>query len=114
MMRSVQTSIDQKHLDALCPELRQLFDAEIAAGNRTLETRSGWPNAGLLFVLLCDPFHGDSAAAAEVLFYTETTPRTWKAHYCHLESKQILACGYGVGGRAAEAAIRSANPALIR
>ena len=94
---AVLKSISQKHLDALCPELRQVFDAEIAAGNHAVETRTDWPNDGLLFVLLCDPFHGNTVAADSVLFYTETTPRTWKGHYCHLESKQILACGFGEG-----------------
>ncbi len=89
-------NIDQKHLDALCPELRQVFDAEIAAGNHTEETRSGWPSQGSLFVLLSDPFHVKSVANP-VLFYTEITPRTWKAHYCHLEAKQILACGFPSG-----------------
>jgi hypothetical protein len=97
-------TIDQNHLDALCPELRQVFNAELAAGNHTIETRGGWPTAGSLFVLLCDPFHGDATAADSALFYTETTPRTWKAHYCHLESKQILACGFGEAGFAGASA----------
>jgi hypothetical protein len=87
--------IDTHHLDLLCPELRQVYDAEIAAGNHMVETRENWPNRGGLFVLLGDPFHGDSALVDAVLFYTEATPRGWKAHFCHLESKQILACGYG-------------------
>ena len=60
-----------------------------------VETRESWPNKGGLFVLLSDPFHGNSALADAALFYTETTPRDWKAHFCHLGSKQILACGYG-------------------
>ncbi|HEV2968988.1 MAG TPA: hypothetical protein VGY55_03295 [Pirellulales bacterium] len=102
-------TIDQTHLDALCPELRQLFNAELAAGNHAVETRGGWPTAGALFVLLGDPFHGDSAMADSALFYTETTPRTWKAHYCHLESKQILACGFGEAGFADDEAVESAD-----
>jgi hypothetical protein len=93
-------TIDQNHLAALCPELRRVFDAEIAAGNHTVETRGGWPSAGALFVLLDEPFHSDSTAADSVLFYTETTPRAWRAHYCHLEAKQILACGFGKEGLA--------------
>jgi hypothetical protein len=109
----VLKSIDQTHLDALCPELRHVFDAEIAAGNHTVETRNGWPSAGSLFVLLGDPFHGD-ATAASMLFYTETTPRAWKAHYCHLEAKQILACGFGAGEIVADAAVRAKNPAPVR
>jgi hypothetical protein len=91
----VPRTIDRDHLNLLCPELRQVFDAEIAAGNRVVETRESWPNKGGLFVLLRDPFHSDSALADAVLFYTEWTPRDWKSHFCHLESKQILACGYG-------------------
>jgi hypothetical protein len=105
----VLKTIDQHHLDQLCPELRQVFDAEIAAGNHTVETRDGWPNKGALFVMLGDPFHGDFTASDSVLFYTETTPRGWKAHFCHLESKQILACGFGEGGRAGETAARAPN-----
>jgi hypothetical protein len=91
----VLSTINPHHLDLLCPELRQIFDAEIAAGNRVVETRDGWPNKGALFVLLHDPFHRDSPLADAVLFYTKWTPRDWKSHFCHLESKQILACGHG-------------------
>jgi hypothetical protein len=102
-------TIDSHHLDLLCPELRQVFDAEIAAGNRVVETRDGWPNKGALFVLLSDPFHGDSALADAMLFYTEWTPRDWKSHFCHLDSKQILACGYG---NSPEAALSPRNRTL--
>jgi hypothetical protein len=102
----VLKTIDQQHLDLLCPELRQVFDAEIAAGNHTIETRDGWPNKGALFVMLGDPFHGNFAGADSALFYTETTPRGWKAHFCHLESKQILACGFGEAGRSGETPAR--------
>jgi hypothetical protein len=87
-------SINQAHLDALCPQLRRVFDAEIAAGNQALETRNDWPNKGGLFILLCNAFQDDSAFVDPALFYTEMTPRAWGAHYCHLESKQILACGF--------------------
>ena len=89
----VVVTINQTHLDALCPQLRRIFDAEIAAGNRTLETRNDWPNKGGLFILLRNAFQENSAAVDPALFYTETTPRAWGAHYCHLESKQMLACG---------------------
>ncbi len=93
----MQNIIDQSHIDRLCPQLRQVFDAEIAAGNHTVGTRDGWPDPDNLFVLLSDPFHKEFADANPALFYTEITPRAWKAHYCDFESKQILACGFDPG-----------------
>lgn len=88
-------TIDPSHLASLCPELRTLLDAELAAGNQVVETHVGWPVDGAVFVMLGEPFKATSAGLPDGVVRREINdPHWWKAEYDHEPTKHVLACRF--------------------
>jgi hypothetical protein len=85
-------------LAALCAPLRTLVDAELAAGNRIdrMEGECGYD--GAILVLLAEPFRTKISEPSDDLEFREFESSSfWKAHYAHLPTAQIVACGFGRG-----------------
>jgi hypothetical protein len=91
----MRTEVDQKHIDALGQELRQILTSELAAGNRVVETRSASPASSSIFVLLANSFNVSLLRKFPGLQYREfKNPMFWSAHYRDVAREQILACGF--------------------
>ncbi|MFO1498363.1 MAG: GNAT family N-acetyltransferase [Verrucomicrobiota bacterium] len=77
---------------ALHPGLRQLLEAELAAGNEIVETGRGWPDPDSVFVRLRSPFRPRSGFLPDGVSYLELNdPHWWKAEYHSLRPRHILA-----------------------
>jgi hypothetical protein len=91
----MRTEVDQKHIDALGQELRQILASELAAGNRVVETRSASPASSSIFVLLANSFHVSLLRKFPGVQYREfKNSLFWSAHYRDVARQQILACGF--------------------
>jgi hypothetical protein len=87
--------IDQAALAALCPELRAISDAELAAGNTISEASrgAGMPNA--VYVGLRRPFQcRQLAMPAGVAFREINDPHWWKAEFEHAATGDLLVCRF--------------------
>ncbi|HEY2148112.1 MAG TPA: hypothetical protein VGH32_09255 [Pirellulales bacterium] len=85
-------------LAALCPALRILVDAELAAGNRIDRMEGECGYHGAILVLLAEPFRTKISEPSDDLEFREFESSSfWKAHYAHLPTAQIVACGFGRG-----------------
>src|SRR5262245_22493946 len=88
-------AIKQSELAQLCPELREIMELEIEAGNEVVETHAGWPNAASIFVSLRRPFLvKPHTLPSGVVFREVNDPHWWKAEYFHEPSAHILACRF--------------------
>jgi hypothetical protein len=89
------TTINLALLHGLCPELRLLLDAELAAGNRVAETGAGWPNPSSILVMLAHPFRCTPSSLPPGVEYLEVNDtHWWKAEYHHLPTGHLLACRF--------------------
>lgn len=80
-------------LELLHPLLRQILDAEVAAGNEVVETGGGWPDGDSVFVRLRDTFRTRPDPVPAELTYTEPNdPHWWRAEYSSRSPRHILAC----------------------
>lgn len=90
------SEIDHSHLQQLCPELRQMLDAELAAGNEIVETHSGWPRQSSIFVSLKRPFSVPWPNLPPGIVHRDVNdPHWWKAEYVHELTGHILVCRFG-------------------
>lgn len=98
-------SEQQVFIERLCPQLRLLLDAELAAGNRVVDAGPGLRDWNAVLVRLAEPFQTPRASAPVGLVYRQINdPHWWLAEYEHLESGHLLACGFrgGPGGQLAK------------
>lgn len=87
--------VKQEHLDRLCPELAELLRAELAAGNRVVDTSEGWPQAASVFVGLALPFrHRPTSLPPGVVYRDVNDAHWWKAEYEHEPSGHLLTCKF--------------------
>ena len=87
--------VRQSELAQLCPELRDIVDSEIKAGNEIVETHAGWPHETSIFVNLRKPFlTKPGKLPSGVVFREVNDPHWWKAEYFHEPSGHILACRF--------------------
>jgi hypothetical protein len=85
--------VNPEHLAALCPELRTFLNAELAVGNRVVETSMGWPKPQSVFIMLAEPFKAKPAAIpGNIIFNDVNDSHWWKADYYHEASGHVLAC----------------------
>lgn len=87
------TSADPENdIRRLCPELRNIAQSELAAGNRVCEAS----RLGDFFVVwLAMPFrHKPADLPPSVEFREVNDPHYWKAEYVHHAARQILACKF--------------------
>jgi hypothetical protein len=86
--------LNREELKNLRPELLQVLESELLAGNQIERVDALSRVTGAIFVLLALPFH--STPERPPLRYARLEDRKrWKAHYVHLPTAQIVACGFG-------------------
>lgn len=84
-----------KHLSELNIDLYSILEREIAAGNKIVETSSGWPTPESIFVMLEKPFMTKNLKLPNHIVFREVNDRQyWKAEFTSESSKHILACRY--------------------
>ncbi len=71
--------------------LQVILDAELARGNRVLDSGE-WPPLCDLFVLLARPFHKRYALSKGLVYEVIGDPHYWKAEYRH--GRECLACAF--------------------
>jgi hypothetical protein len=87
---------DKERVDELCQELRQLLDAEVAAGNTIVETWKGWPQKESLYVMLAAPFRtAQGSWPPAVRFVAVDDPHYWKSELVCDRAHHTLACRFG-------------------
>ena len=85
----------QRSIEDLCPELRALVAAELAAGNAVIECRPGLYGPEALLVLLDGPFRCAPATPPSGVEFREINdPHWWKAEYFHVATKDAVAARY--------------------
>lgn len=78
-------------------EISQLIEtilkAEIAQGNRIVESSKGWPEKESTLIILERPFH--KKYSIDNLEYREINdPHYWKEEYSDNNNKQTIACRF--------------------
>ncbi|MFC5394746.1 hypothetical protein [Bosea vestrisii] len=71
--------------------LQAILDAELARGNRVLDSGE-WPPLCDLFVLLARPFHKRYPLSKGLAYEVIGDPHCWKAEYRH--GRECLACAF--------------------
>ena len=85
------TPDDWKRVDDLCPELKSILDAELAAGNRIAATFDAWGK----MVMLTEHFRVAHAIDGTRVEFTEVNdPHYWKSQYSVKELDQHVACRF--------------------
>ena len=79
----------------LCPELQELLNAELAAGNAIVEYRTGLYAADAVLVLLAKAFRARPRNLPTGVEYREVNdPHWWKAEYFRPATKHCIACRF--------------------
>ncbi len=87
--------VDPRHVAELCPELRTLLEAELAAGNRISDTHKGSPTPDAIYVALAMPFKlAPEVLPRGVVFREVNDPHWWKAQYEHVPTRHLLVCHF--------------------
>jgi hypothetical protein len=79
-------------MNDLRPELQEILDQELKAGNRVLEALRDWPDPGSVFITLRQPFHKKYDVQDPVLYSEPNDPHYWKADYSCGKPVHVLAC----------------------
>ena len=87
--------IEQKHIDDFTGALKNILEAELAAGNEIDETLCGWPCGGLCIALKKPFLTPIQRNLADVVFSNINDPHYWKADYTDKALNQMLICGFG-------------------
>ena len=86
---------EKSALPRLCPELRELLAAELAANNLVVECRAGLYAPDAVLILLSGPFRTTPSSLPAGVEYREVNdPHWWKAEYFHGPTKHCVACRY--------------------
>ena len=83
-------TVDEQRLAQLCPELKSILEAELAAGNQVVATFEGWGH----IVMLAEPFRVAHAIGGRVSFLEVNDPHYWKSQYSVKELDQHVACRF--------------------
>lgn len=90
--------IDQKHIDALSPQLKAILKEELDSGNAVAETCCGGfteCSEDHVFVFLKYPFRSAVVRDMEGIIYREINdPHYGKAEYEDEKNHRTLACGF--------------------
>lgn len=76
-------------LNDLRPELQEILDHELSAGNRVLDASRDWPDPASVFITLREPFQRKYDVQDPVRYDEPNDPHYWKADYscgkpCHV------------------------------
>lgn len=88
--RLLASPVNEDHISKLCPELRAIVAAELAAGNSIAECWSGWGFG----VLLHKPFLRKHATSEHICFRPINDPHYWQAEYACDALQQLVACRF--------------------
>lgn len=80
-------------LEQLALPLREILDAELAAGNTVAEI-SDWPPKCAVFVLLGSPFLTGPHNGHDLQYRCVNDQHYWKADYLYRNGEQCLACRF--------------------
>lgn len=79
----------------LRPELRQILESELAAGNEIGDCSRGWPEKASVIVALKKPFRKvTEARPAGVEYRVIGDPHWWNAEYSTKHPSHLLTCGF--------------------
>ena len=81
-----------KCMNDLRPELQEILDLELEAGNRVLDTSRDWPDPGSVFITLKLPFHRKYEVKDPVRYDEPNDPHYWQADYSCGKPCHVLAC----------------------
>ncbi len=88
--------VDTERVNQLCGELKPLLDAELAAGNRIVDTWAGWPHRDSLYIQLGSPFRAQpETLPGGVRFVAVDDPQYWKSELVCDRTHHALACSFG-------------------
>jgi len=79
-------------MNDLHPELQEILDLELKAGNLVLEASRDWPEPGSVFITLRQPFHQKYEVRDPVQYDEPNDPHYWQADYSCGKPRHILAC----------------------
>jgi hypothetical protein len=85
------TSEDHARIGQLCPELRTILDAELAAGNQVATTLVAW---GMIVMLEQRFLVPHLIEETRVSFLDVNDPHYWKSQYSVKELDQHVACKF--------------------
>lgn len=85
------TSEDHARIGQLCPELRTILDAELAAGNKVATTLVAW---GMIVMLEQRFLVPHQIEGTRVSFLDVNDPHYWKSQYSVKELDQHVACRF--------------------
>lgn len=84
-------NIDPARIATLCPELKAILEAELAAGNEVVATVEAWGS----IVMLAQHFRvRHEIAGTRVTFLEVNDPHYWKSQYSVKELDQHVACRF--------------------
>lgn len=82
---------DRLRVEQLCPELRAIVDAELAAGNWVSETWTDWG----FVVLLGAPFLCVHPADGQTIVHRDVNdPHYWLREFQCIDHDQVVACRF--------------------
>lgn len=79
-------------MNHLRPELREILDLELKAGNLVSQASRDWPDPGSVFVTLLQPFREHYKVGDRVRYHEPNDPHYWKADYSCGNPIHVLAC----------------------
>jgi hypothetical protein len=86
-------NINEEHVKNFSSVLTQIMDEEVKAGNRIVESSSGWPEKETIIIFLGKPFI-KTYSDPELVFSVIGDPHWWLSEYSHPATKHVLACKY--------------------
>lgn len=73
--------------------IEEILNAEIAYGNKIVESSQGWPDKESTLILLEKPFH--KTYSTDKLEYRDINdPHYWKEEYIDKSNAQTIACKF--------------------
>ena len=92
---NTMNTVDTERVAQLCPDLRPLLEAELAAGNSVVDTWAGWPHRDSLYIQLGSPFRVRPERLPEgVRFVAIEDPHYWKSEFVCDRTHHAIACKF--------------------
>jgi len=79
-------------MNHLRPELQEILDLELEAGNRVSQASRDWPDTGSIIITLLLPFHDNYKVTDQVRYHEPNDPHYWEADYSCGKPVHVLAC----------------------
>ena len=79
-------------MNHLRPELQEILDLELEAGNHVSQASRDWPDPESVFITLMHPFQKQYEVKDPVKYQEPNDPHYWKADYSCGRPVHVLAC----------------------